>query len=615
METGEELFGSVYQRGEVIFRQGETGDKMYIIQSGAVKVSHQQGERETLIAIREKGDFFGEMALFEAEERSATATALRQTRLLPFTRASLLAKVQRDPSVALHFLKGLISRIQEADQEVKKLVDGDEILRAALGRSAPADLGVSSPAADAPPSSTPAEAQPAGVSIPELAEIWKVEAETRWFETGESIFLEGDPGEAMYIVLTGSVEITQGSGPDQRRLRQVNPGEFFGEWALITDQPRSTAATASSRSQLMPISRGEFSGRIQARPELALYLIQGLSARLRRVSAILSNPRASIHIVRQNWQPLIKKREPVKISIVSLGTCAGCSAVLLDEEILAQVLEVADILYCPMLIDQDKIPEADLVLIDGVVRLKEDQEKLEEARRKSRFVAAWGTCAAFGGVPADANRFELEELIEETFGQADDPFAYYLSGGRGVERTTYQENGVALLRKAGKLDDFVKVDYYVPGCPPAPAALLQLVGELTGRERGKAQPVVCGQCSRKPTKATPEVFTAFPEGHEDPAACFNSLGVFCLGFLINGGCEAACTRNGLPCWGCRGPAKIALKNMAEGDDFEEVVVQGLARRCKLEEGQARSLIKLLRKQGHGLFQFEPSSVRSLARLR
>ncbi|MGA9538568.1 MAG: hypothetical protein WBR24_21910, partial [Desulfobacterales bacterium] len=53
---------------------------------------------------------------------------------------------------------------------------------------------------------------------------------------------------------------------------------------------------------------------------------------------------------------------------------------------------------------------------------------LTEVRRKSRFLIAWGTCAAFAGLPALANAFELEELIEETYGQSIDPFSYYLRG-------------------------------------------------------------------------------------------------------------------------------------------------------------------------------------------
>jgi F420-non-reducing hydrogenase small subunit len=610
MVTGEELFGSVYHKGDVIFRQGDVGDQMYIIQSGAVKVSQVDGERETVIAVREKGDFFGEMALFEDERRSATVTAIRETRLLPLSRASLLEKVRSDPNVALHFLRGLILRIQEADGEVKKIMQEDEVLRSAVGR---AKIEAGAPALEKIPENV--ETPVAGVSMQQLAEIWKVDESVRWVEAGEMIFGEGGAGDEMYIVLEGAVEMTLGTGAEQRVLRRVDSGDFFGEWALITDSPRSAAAVARSRTQLLPVQRARFAEQIKAQPELAVYILQGLVARLRQVSAILANPRAAVNVVRKNWQPLIRRQERVKISIVSLGTCAGCSAVLLDDQILGQVLEAAEIVYCPMLIDQERLPEADVVLVDGVVRLKEDQEKLEEARVKSRILAAWGTCAAFGGIPAEANRFELEDLIKETYGHTADTFAYYLSGERGVGQKTYQGEGVAMLRKAGKVDDFVKVDYYVPGCPPSPALLLQLIGELTGKEPGKAQAVVCGQCERKPTKEFPTTLAAFPQGDEDHAACFNSLGVFCLGFMTQGGCEASCTRRGLPCWGCRGPAKLALKKMAEGDSFEEVVVQGIARRCHLEEAQARLLVRQLRKQGHALFQFEPSLATSLTRVR
>ncbi|MBN1890098.1 MAG: cyclic nucleotide-binding domain-containing protein, partial [Thermoflexales bacterium] len=496
MDTGQELFGSVYAKGDVIFRQGEVGEEMYIIQSGAVQVSRQQGGRETVIAIREQGDFIGEMALFEKERRFATVTALCPTRLLPMTGTSLLEKMQRDPGVALHFIKGLVARIQEADRQVHKTVEGDEILRwlATLSRQASRKAVKEAAEGDEPgaPSpdmaalQVPDQAEKDGAPLRndapfrELADGWRLEGEAKCFEPGESIFLEGVPGDAMYIVLSGSVEITQGAGQDRWVLGRVSPGEFFGEWALIADSPRSDSATAVSRTQLMPIKREEFAERISARPEIAMYIIQGLSSKLRRVSTILVNPRASIQAVQQIWQPLIRRHKPIKISIVSLATCAGCSAVLLDDEILAQVLELADILYCPMLIDQDRIQEADVALVDGAVRLKEDQEKLEEARIKSRFVAAWGTCASFGGIPAEANRFEIEELVEETFGHTADTFAYYLSGKQGVEQMTFQDRGLALLRKAYRLDDFVRVDYYVPGCPPAPALLLQLVGELSG---------------------------------------------------------------------------------------------------------------------------------------
>jgi F420-non-reducing hydrogenase small subunit len=364
----------------------------------------------------------------------------------------------------------------------------------------------------------------------------------------------------------------------------------------------------------MPIPRDEFSERIRENPELALFILQALSVRLQNIGAILANPAASVDAVRQSWQPLLKKPDRVKVAMVSLSTCAGCSAVFLDQEVLGEVLEVADIVYCPMLIDQDRISDVDVALIDGAVRLKEDEEKLEEAREKSRFVVAWGTCASFGGIPAHANRYELEDLIQETYGQTYDAYAYYLSGTGGVEHTTYQEEGIALLRKAYELDDFVRVDYYVPGCPPVPELLLQFLGELTGQSFIGAKPIVCGECSRRPAKMAVASLEAFPRQDEE-LTCFHSLGALCTGFLTKGGCGAVCPQNGLPCWGCRGPAKLALKKMAEGDSFEEVVINRLIRRCRMEEDQLKPAVKRLRKQGHSLFDFETNFLSSLSRIR
>jgi F420-non-reducing hydrogenase small subunit len=612
MNHEEGLFGAIYEPGAVIFHQGEPGETLYLIQSGAVEYSYKQGATETVLTILEKGDFFGEMALFGVKRRPATAVATRQTRLLSLTRASLLERVQRDPGVALHLLRGLYLRIQHADRQIQQAVENDEVLRLALA-TGEGDLESRAPEPTEP---IPIRAtdSPAGITIRELAALWDVEEASISFDPGQSIYRQGDPGDAMYILLSGAVEIGSGAGPDKYVLLRLGPGDFFGEAEVITGQPRTALATATEPTEMLRIDRDEFSTQIKENPELAVFILQALSLRLQKIGAILANPRASIDAVRQNWRPLLKKRERVKVSMVSLSTCAGCSAVFLDQEVLEQVLEVADIVYCPMLIDQDRLPEADVALIDGVVRLKEDEEMLEEARMKSRIAVAWGTCAAFGGIPAHANRYELEDLVQETYGQTADAYAYYLSGAGGVEQATYQDEGIALLRKAYELDDFVRVDYYVPGCPPLPNLLLKLLGELTGQSFKGAKPIVCAECGRRPQKEPVASLAAFLQEDED-GTCYHSLGVLCAGFLTKGGCEAVCTRNGLPCWGCRGPAKLALKKMAGGDSYEEVVIDMLVRRCRLGAEELRPAVKQLRRQGHTLFDFETNFISSLARIR
>lgn len=613
MSKGTELFGSVYENGEIIFQQDDPGDTMYIIQSGAVEISQKEDGKDKVIAVLEKGAMFGELALLHKGPRSATAKSAGQARLLSLTSASLIERVRQDPGVALRILQGLTRKIYRADQRLRQIVDEDDSVREALAKlddnGAKTATGASS-AAD--PTS---QESITDVPFAELAKAWAVQENAQWIDAGQQIFGEGEAAEAMYIILDGAVEISQGSGAEKQVLTNLGAGSFFGELAIIADTPRSATATAASRTQLMIVKRDEFLDRITGNPDIALFIIKSMIGRLRQKEESLADPRATLEVVRQSWHPIFKKTERVRVAIVSLSTCAGCSAVLLDDEVLAKVTEHTNIVYCPMLMDQTEMPEVDLALVDGVVRLKEDAEKLAEARAKSKFLVAWGTCASFGGIPAEANRYELEELIAQTYGQAEDTFAHYLSGKGGVVHDTYQDGGVALMRKATKLDDFVRVDYYVPGCPPHADYLLQLVGELIGNELQKVKPTVCAECGRKISK-TSEVTSlkSFSPSHAEQS-CFNSQGVMCAGFMTRGGCEAECTKSGVPCWGCRGPAKNTLGKMEIGDSFEELMIKGISTRCRLEESEVTPLVKQLRRQSHNLFDFHQNSFNCLQRIR
>jgi CRP-like cAMP-binding protein len=134
MSHEEDLYGMIYEPGSLVFQQDEPGETLYLIQSGAVEYSYRRGDVETVLTVLEKGDFFGEMALFGQERRPATAKAIRQTRLLPLNRASLMERVRDDPAVALHLLRGLYRRIQHADLQMQEAVKNSEVLRLALAK-------------------------------------------------------------------------------------------------------------------------------------------------------------------------------------------------------------------------------------------------------------------------------------------------------------------------------------------------------------------------------------------------------------------------------------------------------------------------------------------------
>jgi CRP/FNR family transcriptional regulator len=119
------VLGKVYQDGAVIVRQGETGDCMYVIQEGQVEVVADEGGKEVRLAVLGERNFFGEMAIFEREVRTATVRALGPVRALTVDRKTFLRRIHQDPSLAFHIVQTMSQRIRELDAEVTRLRGGE----------------------------------------------------------------------------------------------------------------------------------------------------------------------------------------------------------------------------------------------------------------------------------------------------------------------------------------------------------------------------------------------------------------------------------------------------------------------------------------------------------
>jgi len=115
MDSG--ALGKVYQDGEIIIQQGEVGNCMYVIQEGKVKVLMEEDGQEVQLAIRSEGDFFGEMAIFERDVRSATIRALGEVRVLTIDKKNFLSRISQDPSIAFRIVETMSSRIRELSIE------------------------------------------------------------------------------------------------------------------------------------------------------------------------------------------------------------------------------------------------------------------------------------------------------------------------------------------------------------------------------------------------------------------------------------------------------------------------------------------------------------------
>jgi F420-non-reducing hydrogenase small subunit len=616
MNKDVELFGTIYKRGEIIVSQGDRGDTMYIIQSGAVEVRQRQGDKDVVLALLEQGDFFGEMALLDDEPRSATVTALRRTRLLALSRSSLLVRLRQDPGVALHLLKTLSHRIEKNNRLVKKRMEAGEAGRPASS-AGPRDGGDEArpPAVPLPGPAPEKDPSPSLERQKESPPEGSVESECVWFEPRQVLFHQGEPGDTMYVIMEGMVEIIHGQ--EGTVLARLGPNDYLGEMALFTCRPRTASAVSVVRTKLLPIKRDEFLDRIREKPELALYILQTLVKRLRKTSAVLNAPKGAIDFSSVGMPTLLRRSGKASMAIVSLSTCSGCASTLLDDhEALAALVERANVIYCPLLMDEHDFSETDITVVDGLVRSKEDAEKLEEVRHKSRYLVAWGTCASFGGIPAMANQYELEDLIDEAYGRAQDTFAYYLSGARGVTTASYRDTELALLRRAMKLDDVVKVDYYVPGCPPRAGLLTGLLQEMRGEQlTAPRRPLVCSECSRRPRKDSVDCFRLFPPAELEASACFPASGTLCLGFLTRGGCGAPCTAGGLPCWGCRGLSDMTLQKMGKGDTFDRIMLDSLVRRSKLSEEHLKPIMNIIRNRANSSLNYSANHTIDGTRIR
>jgi len=117
----EGALGREYADGEVICREGEPGDRMYVIQSGRAAVLHKEGGVNIEVGELQSGDVFGEMSIFDRKPRSATVCAKGAARVLTLDKRAFLRGVHEDPSLAYRVLQEMSQRIRRLDEELSRL--------------------------------------------------------------------------------------------------------------------------------------------------------------------------------------------------------------------------------------------------------------------------------------------------------------------------------------------------------------------------------------------------------------------------------------------------------------------------------------------------------------
>ena len=205
--------------------------------------------------------------------------------------------------------------------------------------------------------------------------------------------------------------------------------------------------------------------------------------------------------------------------------------------------------------------ELDLTLFNGAVRNSENEHLAKLLRRKSKILVAFGSCAHMGGIPGLANLARKDEILTRAY--LNNPSIE--PGNRTVPHPETQVNGINLhiphfYKRVYKLADIVDVDYFVPGCPPAPdqvkSVLLAVVkGDLPpkGSVVGASERTVCDDCKRTKNEKKIKRFYRPFEIIQDPEKCLLEQGILCMGSATRSGCGVRCPDSDQGCRGCYGP--------------------------------------------------------------
>jgi len=144
MAEGDQLFarfGKSCPTGTVLFREGDEGTTMYVLQSGRVRISKESKDSSKTLAVLGPGEFFGEMAILNRKPRTATAEVVEAARLLVLDAKTFEAMVLSNVEIAVRLIKKLARRLDNADTLIEILMHRDPKARVILGLSREAEQG------------------------------------------------------------------------------------------------------------------------------------------------------------------------------------------------------------------------------------------------------------------------------------------------------------------------------------------------------------------------------------------------------------------------------------------------------------------------------------------
>lgn len=243
-------------KDELVYAEGTPGNALYIIESGQVRiVSDAESERE-VFAHLQAGDFFGEMALLTGKSRTSAVRAETNTNLWMLYRSDFDELLVQYPAISLALSRTLSERLAQADQRFVER----HLRRMSLF---------------------------VGLSSKQLEDV-SARLRPVKYRSGEVILTEGTPGDIMYLIEWGRVEVLSRTNGYSRILAVLGEGDFFGEMALLTGNLRSATVRAVTDVDLLALHQSDFDELVLKYPTLAITLGRVLSQRLRQASEYLT---------------------------------------------------------------------------------------------------------------------------------------------------------------------------------------------------------------------------------------------------------------------------------------------------------------------------------------
>ena len=263
---------------------------------------------------------------------------------------------------------------------------------------------------------------------------------------------------------------------------------------------------------------------------------------------------------------------PVKVASEWLNSCSGCEISIVDMgERLLDILKVAEFVHLPALMDHKyfgqlgngkhlEIPEADVGIISGGIRNEEHLEVAGEMRKKCNIIIALGTCATHGGIPALCNSYTTDEIFQR----------YYSTESTDKPDKCPSESIPSMLDACYALDEKIKVDIYLPGCPPHSDHIFKALTALVeGTPPVLPDKSVCDTCpTLRKGKGELKQMRRFlqppqyssPDEPLDKMRCLLEQGLLCMGPVTRAGCGGdnitpRCISARVPCRGCYGPVR------------------------------------------------------------